>query len=73
MKKFNLAIGTNGMIFFEIKCFKKGTMHVRFIDESVWLTFNQRVSKIKGWVLPTQTDEKKKGTERTKSKGVVKL
>ncbi len=59
--------------FFEIKCFKKGTMHVRFIDESVWLTFNQRVSKIKWWVLPTQTDEKKKGTERTKSKGVVKL
>jgi hypothetical protein len=45
-------------------------MHFEFIDEKIWEEFNLRVAKIKGWQLPTKTDNKKKGTERTKETGV---
>lgn len=52
--------------FFRVRGYKKGTMHFEFIDEKVWEEFNLRVAKIKGWQLPTKTDNKKKGTERSK-------
>lgn len=35
--------------FFRVKGFKKGTMHFEFIDEALWLKFNQRVAEIRGW------------------------
>lgn len=38
--------------FFEIKCFKKGTMHLRFLDEKVWEIVNRKYAAIKGQVLP---------------------
>lgn len=38
--------------FFQIKGFKKGTLHVKFKDDKVWALFNQRVAKIKGYPLP---------------------
>ena len=38
--------------FFEIKFFKKGTMHFKFKDLDVWARFNQNVARIKGLVLP---------------------
>lgn len=38
--------------FFEIKCFKKGTMHLQFQNEDVWYKFNQIVAKARGWRLP---------------------
>jgi len=38
--------------FFEIKGFKKGTMHLKFKDERVWELFNQRIAEIKGFPLP---------------------
>lgn len=38
--------------FFEMKGFKKGTMHFRFKDQSVWALLNQRIAKIKGFPLP---------------------
>lgn len=41
--------------YFRIKGFKKGTMHFEFIDEKLWLEFNQRVAKIKGWALPKKS------------------
>lgn len=56
--------------FFRVKGYKKGTMHFEFLDEKVWEQFNLRVSQIKGWQLPKKTDNKKKGTERTKKEGV---
>lgn len=56
--------------FFEIRGYKKGTMHVKFRSESVWMEFNKRVAKIKGWVLPRKTDTKTKGTERTQKAGI---
>lgn len=56
--------------FFEIRGYKKGTMHFKFQTLSLWSDFNRRVSEIKGWQLPAKTDNKTKGTERTKSTGV---
>lgn len=38
--------------FFEFKIFKKGTMHLRFLDENVWYKLNQSYAKIKGFTLP---------------------
>lgn len=38
--------------FFEIKGFKKGTMHLKFKDENVWWLLNKRYGEIKGFTLP---------------------
>jgi hypothetical protein len=52
--------------FFEIKVYKKGTIHCRFKDEKVWEMFNKACAKAKGWRLPTNT-----GSDiRRKTKGV---
>ncbi len=56
--------------FFKIRGYKKGTMHFEFADLKVWEEFNKRVGKLKGWTLPEETDNKQKGTERTKEKEV---
>ena len=42
--------------FFRFKGFKKGTMHVEFVDEDLWMLFNRRVAEIKGWQLPKKTE-----------------
>jgi len=36
--------------FFTIKCYKKGTMHLNFKDESIWARFNQAAAKGKNWL-----------------------
>lgn len=59
--------------FFKFKGFKKGTGHFMFLDEKVWERFNYEVARIKGWRLPTQTDNKKTGKERTKKQGLEKI
>lgn len=41
--------------FFRIKAFKKGTMHFEFLDENVWIRFNQAVASQRGWVLPKKS------------------
>jgi hypothetical protein len=56
--------------FFKVRGYKKGTMHYEFLSEDVWMEFNRRVAKIKGWAIPKKTDKKKKGTERKKQTGV---
>lgn len=38
--------------FFEVKGFKKGTMHIKFKDPKVCELLNRRYAKIKGQVLP---------------------
>lgn len=43
--------------FFRFKGFKKGTMHVEFLDEELWMLFNRRVAEIKGWQLPKKTEK----------------
>ncbi len=36
--------------FFDIKCFKKGTVHLRFRDEALWAKFNIAVNKGKNLI-----------------------
>ena len=53
--------------FFEIKGFKKGTMHFKFNSEELWAKFNQRVAKLKGYPLfegKTQTKYQDRQTGR---------
>lgn len=38
--------------FFEVKGFKKGTMHFKFKDKKVWELFNRKVAEAKGYELP---------------------
>ena len=45
----------NEWSFFRIKAFKKGTMHFEFLDENVWMRFNQVVASQRGWVLPKKS------------------
>lgn len=55
--------------FFEIKPYKKGTMHFKFKDEKVWHQFNQRIAKLKGYPLyepKTQTAYQDRQTGRAK-------
>lgn len=52
--------------YFNIKCFKKGTIHFEFLDRELWGRFNQRVAKIKGFPLYEKAPDKR--TERQKAK-----
>jgi hypothetical protein len=36
--------------FFTIRCYKKGTVHLVFKDESLWQRFNQVAAEGKGWL-----------------------
>lgn len=38
--------------FFQIKMFKKGTLHVKFKDDETWALLNRQYAKIKGQNLP---------------------
>ena len=38
--------------FFEIKFFKKGTMHVKFKDLNDWYLLNKAYGELKGFSLP---------------------
>lgn len=37
--------------FFNIRCFKKGTVHFTFQSEDLWAKFNQKVAQLKGYPL----------------------
>ena len=50
--------------FFRCKGFKKGTMHLEFLEEDVWFKFNYEVSKLRGWNLPKKTEKKRKAPQR---------
>lgn len=55
--------------FFEIKIFKKMSIHVKFKDDQVWELFNKTAAKEKGFQLA----EKFTGDFRAKSKNVTKV
>lgn len=38
--------------YFEIRAYKKGTMHFTFKDADLWARFNQRIAKLLGYPLP---------------------
>ena len=37
--------------YFEVKAFKKGTMHFKFKSKDLWAQFNQRIAKLMGYPL----------------------
>ncbi len=43
--------------FFKYKGYKNGNMHFEFMREDVWAMFNQRVAKIKGYVIPEKREK----------------
>lgn len=43
--------------FFRCRCYKKGTMHMEFKDEKVWMKFNRHIAKLKGYPLPEQKEQ----------------
>lgn len=45
--------------FFRFKVYKKGTGHFEFKDLDDWARLNQRVAKIRGWVLPEQLGKRR--------------
>ncbi len=46
--------------YFEVRAFKKGTMHFKFKSPELWAQFNQRIAKIKGYPLYEHRPETKK-------------
>jgi|TARA_Y100000310_G_scaffold162046_1_gene161981 predicted rRNA methylase YqxC with S4 and FtsJ domains len=48
--------------FFKFKCFKKGTMHLKFKDNKDWYALNQAYGKLKGFTL----NDKYKQTNETR-------
>jgi hypothetical protein len=40
--------------FFEVKFFKKGTIHVKFLNTDTWYLINQAYGKLKGFSLPEE-------------------
>ena len=40
--------------FYEIKIFKKGTLHLKFKDLNDWYVLNQAYGKLKGFSLPEE-------------------
>jgi Domain of unknown function (DUF4942) len=44
--------------FFEVKFFKKGTMHIKFKDLNDWYLLNQAYGKLKGFTLPEEYKNK---------------
>lgn len=44
---------------FEVKCYKKGTIHVKFQNEKDWELINRKVAEIKGYPLPENISKKK--------------
>lgn len=61
--------------FFEIKGFKKGTMHFKFQNEDLCGKFNQRISKLKGYPLyeaKTPTSKKEKEEEEKRDGATAK-
>lgn len=54
--------------FFEFRCFKKQTIHIRFRDEWLWNEFNRMACDARNWLPPA---EKKKWEEEKRQRANV--
>ena len=43
--------------FFELRIYKKGTVHLKFRDKPVWEKFNGRVAQIRKWIAPAEEED----------------
>jgi hypothetical protein len=59
--------------FFEIRGYKKGTMHFKFQNPDLWGKFNQHISRIKGYPIyeHTKREEKKTNDFYNKTKPTI--
>lgn len=56
--------------FFEIRYFKKGTVHITFKDEEIWKEFNMRACAGKNW-LPKAEEDSWKKSKQSKETGII--
>lgn len=59
--------------FFEVKFYKKGTMHAKFKDEKVWEMFNRKVAALKGYPLPENVHKEAKNAPKPEPKELCYL
>ena len=46
---------------FELRFFKKGSLHLRFLDERLWARFNIEAARGKNWIGQDPSEEKEYG------------
>jgi hypothetical protein len=49
--------------FFEVRFYKKGTLHAKFRDLKVWEAYNRKVAELKGYPLPENVHKEGKAPE----------
>ena len=54
--------------YFDIKCFKKGTVHFKFKDRELWGRFNQEIARIKGYPLFESNEQTRAKNEKKQAK-----
>jgi len=60
--------------FFELKIFKKGSIHLKFKDEFLWKEFNIRACKLKNWLPKWEWEEFTKEKEKKQEQeNILKL
>ncbi len=57
--------------FFEVKGFKKGTIHVKFQDERVWGLFNQNIARVMGFPLYEYKPKEEKSSDTKNEQDVT--
>lgn len=55
---------TGQSTFFNFKFFRKGSLHIEFIDEKLWTEFNLRACKGKNWLPQAEEDAWKKSKQQ---------
>jgi hypothetical protein len=50
--------------FFDIRFYKKGTVHITFKDAKLWKEFNMRACAGKNWLPEAEVDEWKKSKQK---------
>lgn len=53
--------------FFQVRGYKKGTMHFKFKDTDLWARFNQRIAKLKGYPLYAHSTSQKQPRQSTQA------
>lgn len=57
--------------FFNVRGYKKGTMHFEFKDSKVLELFNKEYARIKGWQVPHKTDQEKNKSKDNKTESNI--
>ena len=51
--------------FFDFKLFKKGTIHLKFRDVSIWERFNIAAARFKNWLPDDYNEREKRRAEKS--------